>query len=488
MQILDSLAVLRSHGGARTTGLDDDTLVKLADSYPELITAVERASKAYQEIKKNHPDLLDLDENAQIAQAQSGFINFYAADSVNPYIALAAAGPWIVTLKGAVLHDSGGYGMLGFGHTPQAVLEGLAQPEVTANIMTPNIAQLDFYQALKKEIGQTIGQCPYHGFICLNSGSESVSLASRIVDINAKTMTDKEGRHAGKTIKRLALKGSFHGRTDRPALYSDSSRANYVKHLASYREETSVITITPYHLDELQKAFDDADKNGWFIEAMYIEPVMGEGNPGRSVPRDFYDLARKLTKEHGSLLLIDSIQAGLRASGYLSFVDYPQFRGAEAPDMETFSKAINAGQYPLSVLALTEESGKIYQRGLYGNTMTANPRALKAACTVLSYMNDSLRQNIAQMGEAAVAKLNVLKDELGGAITNVQGTGLLFSCELAKEYKAYGEGSVEEWLRERGIGVIHGGENSLRFTPHFGITEAELDLVMTMVKKALTQK
>ena len=45
-------------------------------------------------------------------------MNFYADDAVNPYVAIAARGPWVVTLKGAVLHDSGGYGMLGFGHTP----------------------------------------------------------------------------------------------------------------------------------------------------------------------------------------------------------------------------------------------------------------------------------------------------------------------------------------------------------------------------------
>ena len=49
---------------------------------------------------------------------QAGYVNFYPDDAVNPYVALAARGPWIVTLKGAVLHDSGGYGMLGFGHAP----------------------------------------------------------------------------------------------------------------------------------------------------------------------------------------------------------------------------------------------------------------------------------------------------------------------------------------------------------------------------------
>jgi acetylornithine/succinyldiaminopimelate/putrescine aminotransferase len=40
-------------------------------------------------------------------------------------------------------------------------------------------------------------------------------------------------------------------------------------------------------------------------------------------------------------------------------------------------------------------------------------------------------------------------------------------------------------LREHGIGVIHGGANSLRFTPTFGITSAEVDLIVTALKQAL---
>jgi hypothetical protein len=32
----------------------------------------------------------------------------------------------VVTLKGAVLYDAGGYGMLGFGHTPDTVLAAMA--------------------------------------------------------------------------------------------------------------------------------------------------------------------------------------------------------------------------------------------------------------------------------------------------------------------------------------------------------------------------
>ena len=431
--------------------------------------------------------LLRADEETQIRETQAGFVNFYADDAVNPYVALAARGPWIVTLKGAVVHDSGGYGMLGMGHTPEAVLAAMAKPQVMANIMTPSLSHLRLSNALRREVGQTRGACPYAKFLCLNSGSESVSLASRIADVNTKLMTDAGGQHAGRTIKRVVVKGSFHGRTERPALYSDSSRKTYLQYLASFRGEDSLITVEPYDVDALKQVFADADANGWFIEAMFLEPVMGEGDPGRSVPPAFYAAARELTRNHGALLLVDSIQAGLRAHGVLSIIDYPGFEKLDPPDMETYSKALNAGQYPLSVLAVGKRAVDLYKKGLYGNTMTTNPRALDVACAVMEQVTPALRENIRVRGAEAIEKLEKLKSELGGLITKVQGTGLLFSCELAPQFKCYGTGSTEEWLREHGIGVIHGGVNSLRFTPTFTITSEEIDLLVGMVGRALKE-
>ena len=487
MTLLNSLAPLRAFGKSRTTGLSDEVLIDFASRHPQLGDAIEAAAEEFKRVQAEFPALLALDEDAQTVEIQSGFINFYSHDAANPYVALAARGPWIVTLKGAVVYDTGGYGMLGLGHTPEDVIAAMAKPQVMANIMTPNVSQLRFTNAMRKEIGQTRGGCPFSAFLCLNSGSESVGLAARIVDTNAKTMTDPGARHAGKTIKRVVVKGSFHGRTDKPALYSDSSRKSYIANLASYRDENSVITVPPYDADALRKVFADADANGWFIEAMFLEPVMGEGDPGRSVPVPFYELARELTRSHGSLLLVDSIQAGLRATGYLSVVDYPGFEKSDAPDMETYSKALNAGQYPLSVLAVTESTAAIYKRGLYGNTMTANPRALDVACSVLGQLTPELRANIQERGKQALTMLEALKAESEGRITKVQGTGLLYSCELATGYKGYGTGSTEEWMREHGIGVIHGGENSLRFTPQFNVTEDELALVVSVIKRALLE-
>ena len=239
-------------------------------------------------------------------------------------------------------------------------------------------------------------------------------------------------------------------------MFSDSCRGSYDKYLATFRTE-ELLTVEPNDTKDLELHFAKADDEGYFIEALFIEPVMGEGNPGVAITTDFYAAARELTKAHGSVLLVDSIQAGLRSTGYLSVIDYPGFQNLEAPDMETYSKALNAGQYPLSILAMTPSTAELYRKGIYGNTMTANPRAMDIGTAVLEMVTADIRQNIIERGKEFVEKLKRLSVELDGAITNVEGTGLLFSCELDARFKAYGTNSLEEFMRMKGIGVVHGG-------------------------------
>jgi len=489
MTILNKLNKIRGFNDNQTTyGLADDVINKFAQTDKSLNAAIDEAYQAFNEHVEKFPQLMTLDEPDQIRAMQEGIVNFYNEDVINPYVALAARGPWLITTKGAVIHDNGGYGMLGFGHAPTTVIKVMAKHQVMANVMTASFSQHCLITALKEEVGRTGEICPYKGFVFLNSGSESVSVAARISDINAKLATDKGGRHEGKTIKHLALKGSFHGRTDRPAQYSDSTRKTSMKFLASFRDLDNLLTVEPNNLQQLQQVFDQASAEDIFIESMFIEPVMGEGNPGQAIKREFYDLARELTSRHGALLLVDSIQAGLRVHGCLSIVDYPGFEGIEVPDMETWSKAINAGQYPLSILAMTEQTAKVYQKGLYGNTMTTNPRALDIATQVLSMITPEIRENIQQRGQEFLSRLRQLANEYEGLITGVQGTGLLVSCELNANFKCFGRDSVEEAMRQQGIGVIHGGKNSLRFTPHFNISSEEIDLIISVLKQTLLKR
>ncbi|MDH3439704.1 MAG: aminotransferase class III-fold pyridoxal phosphate-dependent enzyme, partial [Gammaproteobacteria bacterium] len=336
-----------------------------------------------------------------------------------------------------------------------------------------------------KEIGHTRGGSPFSRYLCLNSGSEANSVASRISDINTKLLTDPGGRYHGARLRGVTLQGSFHGRTARPARYSDSTLSEYRKHLASFRDDEYLLTVEPNNIAGLEAIYAAAEEAGEFIEAFFMEPVMGEGNPGLAISPAFYKRARELTRKHGSMFIIDSIQAGLRATGVLSIVDYPGFESLDAPDMESYSKALNAGQFPLSVLALAESAASIFRHGVYGNTMTTNPRGLDVAVAVLDQFTPELRDNIRQRGDELVSRLKELAEGLDGAITSVQGTGLLFSCELAEQFKVYGTNSTEDYLRRNGLGVIHGGAHSLRFTPHFAVGSDEVDLIIDLTRDAI---
>jgi len=485
---MEKLHALRASGGdIRTRGLPDAVIEDFLNRDGTLSQAIDEAWARYEELKAEMPELMAADEVEQMAVTREGITNFYPEDALNPYVPLAACGPWVVTAKGGVVHDSGGYGMLGLGHNPEPVLAAGASRQVMANVMTPSISQMRLVRALRKEIGRNRdGGCPFNRFLFMNSGSEAVSVAARISDVNAKLLTDPGGRHAGKPIKCLALKGGFHGRTLRPARFSDSTLATYKAHMATFRDGEDVLTVEPNDVEGLKALYAQAEAEGWFIEAFFMEPVMGEGNPGLGVTPAFYDVARELTRSHGSILLMDSIQAGLRAHGCLSIVDYPGFEHSNAPDLETYSKALNGGQYPLSVLAMTDAAAKLYRKGIYGNTMTGAPRAMDIGVATLESITPEIRENIRARGAEFVQLLEALSAEMDGRITKVLGTGLLVQCQLdAKRYLSYGANSTEEYLRERGIGVIHGGKNALRFTPHFRVTSEELKLIVEAIRDAL---
>ena len=482
------LREMRSHVGAiDTPGLKDAEILSFLDADDSLSSAITEAYARFQSMANEFPELyLDADETTLITELQDGFVNFYNPATVNPYVALAARGPWIVTSHGAVIHDNGGYGMLGSGHGPEHVIQSMSDNWVMANVMTASFSQKRLDERLRRELGHTRGWCPFEKFICMNSGSESVTVSLRIADVNAKIMTQKGGKHEGKTIKMMAVEQGFHGRTDRPAQMSHSCKGKYDKHLASFQNRDNLILVPANDVPSLEKAFKEAAANNVFIELFAIEPVQGEGNPGQCVSREFYDAARRLTLEHDSMLLVDSIQAGIRGQGTLSVVDYQGFEDCEAPDLETWSKAMNAGQFPLSVLGMNERASNLYVTGIYGNTMTTNPRALETAVAVLDGITPELRKNIRERGVEFVEKFSLLQKEFPHVITKVQGTGLLCSAELDPEkFPVVGHEAVEPWCRRRGLGVIHGGENALRFTPHFNITSKEIDLIVSIVRESL---
>jgi acetylornithine/succinyldiaminopimelate/putrescine aminotransferase len=412
---------------------------------------------------------------------QNSILNFYSKEAVVPYTPISAQGPWMITNKGTIVFDVGGYGMLGFGHNPEWALKTLAKPHVMANVITPSEIHNDFTDLLKNSIGinRIDKKCPYSHFAFLNSGSEGMEFAMRLTDIN-KNKKDKP-------LACLVLEDGFHGRTYSASILSDSSNKTYKQHLKSYNKNSdkSIFTVKVNDTHDLHSKYLTL-KNIYDIEAVVMEPVMGEGNPGEMLDPSFYRMARTLTKKYDSNFIIDSVQAGIRTNGYLSVVDYPSLCNEEPPDIEVFSKAVNAGHYPLSVIAVSNNISENFKTGIYGNTMSGNPKALEIASETLKRLTPDLINHIQTQGVRFKIMLESLKKQFPYIIDNVSGQGLLLALHIKEIYPVVDEENGLEYLcRKNGLNVIHGGKNALRFTPYFEITDDEIKLIKRILSTVL---
>lgn len=487
---LRQLRNLTKHVQKVTCGIPDNLLARF-DKDPVLLKTVDEATANVETFLRTNAFRNKTSELDMIAGMQSGFVNFYHPDSIMPYVPAAANGSWIVSTNGAVICDAGGYGMLSFGHNPTqgGIMEAVQKPQCMANIMTASVSQPLFTEAIRRHIGfsRPDKTCPYSKFMVMNSGSEAVELACRITDVHAKRQVSPGGVHAGWRTSMMCLKGSFYGRTYRPARLSESCREIYQQHLQSFSHPECHLpmVVPPNDVDALRKAFKYAEDNKIHIEALFAEPCLGEGAPGVVLDRAFYEAARELTRKHHSLLIIDSIQAGFRATGSLSVSDYPAFtsgaKGVDAPDMETFSKAVNAGQFPVSVLALGETAAKSYVTGIYGNTKTGNPRGLDVATAVMNRVTPAVRENIISAGRMLQARLVELCHAHPEVLSHVTGSGLIQAVHLQQNIPMMGgnhtgTSSFLARCRQYGLGVINAA-HTVKFTPHFELNKAEIDLM-----------
>ena len=89
------LEQLRSRAGARhTTGLSSDVIGDHARRDPRLTEALTTAVKTRLALPDAMSRIVKMDEPDAVHHSQIGFLNFYPQHAVNPFIPLAARGPW----------------------------------------------------------------------------------------------------------------------------------------------------------------------------------------------------------------------------------------------------------------------------------------------------------------------------------------------------------------------------------------------------------
>lgn len=136
------------------------------------------------------------------------------------------------------------------------------------------------------------------------------------------------------------------------------------------------------------------------------------------------------------------------------------------------------GQYPLSVLALQEHVAKKYVVGLYGNTMTTNPRALDIARDVLVNVTPAVRANILERGVEFQKVFRALVAKHPKVLSKVTGSGMIQAVHVTPQVKMFDtlESNTVSFLtrcRHAGLGVINAG-HSVKFTPHFELSSHEV--------------
>ncbi|GAB4085173.1 acetylornithine transaminase [Myceligenerans cantabricum] len=266
-----------------------------------------------------------------------------------------------------------------------------------------------------------------------NSGTEALEAAfkmTRRVPVSGSA-AGYPGEADGHRTRVLALEGGFHGR---------SMGALALTHKRAYREPFEPLPGGVEHLPfgdaaALEEAFSpEAVAERGEVAAFVAEPVQGEAGV-RPLPPGYLALARRLTREHGALLVLDEVQTGIGRTGEWFAYQHPDVLGAGAgpgdlPDVVTLAKGLGGGFPVGAVIAFGEEPARLLGRGQHGSTFGGNPVAAAACLATLGVIErDGLLAHVRETGE-------LLRREIEGCgnpmVAGVRGRGLLLAVLLAE--------------------------------------------------------
>lgn len=233
-----------------------------------------------------------------------------------------------------------------------------------------------------------------------NSGTEANEAAFKIT------------RRTGRTHI-VAAENSFHGRT--LGALALTSKAAYREPFEPLPGE---VTFVPYgDAEALAAAVTDQ------TAAVILEPLQGEA--GVLVPPAGYlAAARRITREHGSLLWLDEIQTGMgRTGSWFAAATDPDV----APDLVTLAKGL-AGGFPIGACIALGDAASYLEPGNHGTTFGGNPVACAAALAVIATIEDE------ELLERTVVLGQKLRDGLVAdpRVRDVRGEGLLIGLTLAE--------------------------------------------------------
>lgn len=341
----------------------------------------------------------------------------------------------------------GGHAVISIGHSHPRYVKAVTD-QVSRLGFYSNAVRNSLQQRLASLLGETSGYADYSLFLA-NSGAEANENAIKLASFAT-------GR-----AKILAFDRAFHGRTSAAVAATDNPR------IQAPVNRTPNIDFAP--LNDLDAAAARLASREY--AAVIVEGIQGVAGI-RMVDDDFLRRLRDITRETGTLLILDEIQSGYGRTGRFFAHQYAGIR----PDIITVAKGIANG-FPMGGVLIAPQIEAV--KGMLGTTFGGNHLGCAAAIAVLEVMRDEhLVENAAAVGAYAMERLAAVP-----GVCNLRGRGLMIGFDI--------EGSAAD-LRRRLIFDEHiftggAGPNTVRLLPPLTVTKADIDRFVSSLQKLLAQ-
>ena len=355
-------------------------------------------------------------------------------------------GSYVLTEDGTRYLDLyGGHAVISIGHAHPTYVKAISD-QVSRLGFYSNSVHNSLQEQFAHKLGKASGYDDYSLFLC-NSGAEANENAIKLASFTT-------GRK-----KILAFSHSFHGRTSGAVAATDNPK------IVSPFNATDNVEFC--ELGDIETAREKLSSKEF--AAAIIEGIQGVA--GIRVPDDeFLRQLRTLTKETGTLLILDEIQSGYGRSGKFFAHQYAGIR----PDIITCAKGIANG-FPMGAVLISPAIEA--RKGMLGTTFGGNHLACAAAIAVLEVMEqENLIENAAETGEYLLNELKRIP-----ALKDVRGRGLMIGFDI--------EGSASDLrkklLFDKKIFTGGAGASTVRLLPALGLSKDQADTFLNAIKELL---
>ncbi|MFM9852342.1 MAG: aspartate aminotransferase family protein [Sphingomonadaceae bacterium] len=282
-----------------------------------------------------------------------------------------------------------------------------------------------------------------------NSGAEAVECAIK----TARRYHHANGSPQRKTL--ICFHNAFHGRT-----LGTISATNQEKMRDGFEPLLEGFAYAPFNDLEAARALVNDHTAGFLLE-----PVQGEGGIMPATPEFLIGL-RAICDEHGLMLVLDEVQAGVARTGKL----YAHEHYGITPDIMATAKGIGGG-FPMGACLATEEAAKGMAIGTHGSTYGGNPLAMAAGSAVLDViLEDGFMEQVTATGDRLRASLEQLIPNHDDLFDSVRGMGLMLGLKLKSDSRAF----VAHLRDTQGLLTVAAGDNVVRVLPPLIIDESHI--------------